>query len=147
MLTLRLWTLTSRATLLARRTTRSTATSGRCRRSAGTTSTAPSTPAGRATVAVLDTGVDASHPDLAGRRRAGKNIITGSSDGTADPTATAPRWPGIVAAATDNGEGIAGVGYAGVKVMPVKVLGADGTGLDSRRDQRRRLGDASTART
>ena len=38
---------------------------------------------------------------------------------------------GIVAAATDNGKGIAGVGYAGVKVMPVTVLGADGTGQDS----------------
>ena len=38
---------------------------------------------------------------------------------------------GIVAAETDNGAGIAGVGYAGVKVMPVTVLGADGTGQDS----------------
>src|SRR5439155_9256358 len=38
---------------------------------------------------------------------------------------------GIVAAATGNGEGVAGVGYAGVKVMPVTVLGADGTGQDS----------------
>ncbi len=38
---------------------------------------------------------------------------------------------GIVAAATDNNTGIAGIGYSGVKVMPVTVLGADGTGLDS----------------
>ena len=38
---------------------------------------------------------------------------------------------GIVAAETDNGTGIAGVGYAGVRVMPVTVLGADGTGQDS----------------
>ena len=38
---------------------------------------------------------------------------------------------GIVAAETDNGTGIAGVGYAGVKVMPVTVLGADGIGQDS----------------
>src|SRR5207249_3006254 len=38
---------------------------------------------------------------------------------------------GIVAASTDNGVGIAGVGYAGVHVMPVTVLGADGTGSDS----------------
>ena len=38
---------------------------------------------------------------------------------------------GIVAAKTDNAEGVAGVGYAGVSVMPVKVLGADGTGQDS----------------
>ena len=38
---------------------------------------------------------------------------------------------GIIAAATDNGTGIAGIGYAGVKVMPVTVLGADGLGQDS----------------
>ena len=38
---------------------------------------------------------------------------------------------GIVAAATNNDRGIAGVGYAGVTVMPVTVLGADGTGQDS----------------
>ena len=38
---------------------------------------------------------------------------------------------GIVAAETNNGAGVAGVGYAGVQVMPVTVLGADGTGQDS----------------
>ncbi len=38
---------------------------------------------------------------------------------------------GIIAASTDDGIGVAGVGYAGVKVMPVTVLGADGTGQDS----------------
>src|SRR5262249_51217320 len=38
----------------------------------------------------------------------------------------------IAAAAADDGNGIAGVGYAsGIKVMPVKVLGADGTGVDT----------------
>ena len=38
---------------------------------------------------------------------------------------------GIVAASTDNGIGIAGVGFDGVSIMPVSVLGADGTGRDS----------------
>ena len=38
---------------------------------------------------------------------------------------------GIIAAATDNGVGIAGIGFAGVKVMPVTVLDADGLGQDS----------------
>ena len=38
---------------------------------------------------------------------------------------------GIVAAATGNGLGVAGVGFAGVDVMPVRVLDADGTGQDS----------------
>ena len=38
---------------------------------------------------------------------------------------------GIIAARTDNGSGIAGIGFAGVKVMPVTVLDSDGLGQDS----------------
>jgi hypothetical protein len=38
---------------------------------------------------------------------------------------------GIIAAATNNGTGIAGIGYAGVKVMPITVLDANGLGQDS----------------
>ena len=38
---------------------------------------------------------------------------------------------GIIAANSNNGSGIAGVGYAGVKVMPITVLGPDGLGRDS----------------
>jgi subtilisin family serine protease len=87
-------------------------------------------PTGSATVAILDTGVDSSHPDLAGQLVAGTSIIDPSSDGTTDPNGHGTWMAGIVAAATDNGTGIAGVGYAGVKVMPVAVLGADGTGSD-----------------
>ncbi len=87
-------------------------------------------PFGSATVAVLDTGVDASHPDLAGQLVPGTSVLDGS-DGSADPNGHGTWMAGIVAAATDNGIGIAGVGYAGVRVMPVRVLGADGTGQDS----------------
>ena len=88
-------------------------------------------PAGSATVAILDTGIDASHPDLSGVVVPGKNIITNSGDGTADPNGHGTAMAGIVAASTNNGIGIAGVAYAGVKVMPVTVLSADGTGSDS----------------
>ncbi|HEY4450987.1 MAG TPA: S8 family serine peptidase, partial [Solirubrobacteraceae bacterium] len=87
-------------------------------------------PTGSATVAILDTGVDASHPDLAGQLVPGSSIVDPSSDGTSDPNGHGTWMAGIVAAASDNGIGIAGVGYAGVKVMPVAVLGADGTGSD-----------------
>src|SRR5207237_8666138 len=58
-------------------------------------------------------------------------IGDGSGDGTNDPNGHGTEMAGIVAAATDNNTGIAGVGYSGVQVMPVTVLGADGTGLDS----------------
>src|SRR5829696_8213641 len=87
-------------------------------------------PFGSATVAVLDTGVDASHPDLAGQLVPGTSVLDGS-DGSADPNGHGTWMAGIVAAATDNSIGISGIGYAGVRVMPVTVLGADGTGQDS----------------
>src|SRR6266480_4240697 len=88
-------------------------------------------PAGTATVAVLDTGVDSSHPDLAGQLAPGTSILDPTSDGTTDLNGHGTWMAGIVAASTDNGVGIAGIGYAGVRVMPVTVLGADGTGSDS----------------
>ena len=87
------------------------------------------TPTGTATVAILDTGVDASHPDLDDNLVAGTSILGGSA--TTDPNGHGTQMAGIVAAETGNSEGIAGVGYAGVRVMPVQVLGADGTGQDS----------------
>ena len=86
-------------------------------------------PAGTATVAVLDTGVDATD-DLSGQLVAGASMLEGI-DGTADPNGHGTAMASIVAAGVDNGTGIAGVGYHGVSVMPVKVLGADGTGQDS----------------
>jgi subtilisin family serine protease len=88
------------------------------------------TPSGSATVAVLDTGVDASHPDLTGKVIAGTSILDGS-DGLSDPNGHGTWLAGIVAAETDNSAGVAGVGYAGVQVMPVVVLGSDATGQDS----------------
>ena len=86
-------------------------------------------PSGSATVAILDTGVDTTHPDLDGVIVSGASFVTGapwSSDANGHGTAMA----GIVAAETGNGAGIAGVGFAGVSVMPVTVLGSDGTGRD-----------------
>ena len=88
-------------------------------------------PSGSAVVAVLDTGVDAAprRPRRPARRRAPASST--APTGTTDPNGHGTAMAGIIAAATDNGQGIAGVGYAGVKVMPVTVLGADGIGQDS----------------
>ncbi|HEY7564151.1 MAG TPA: S8 family serine peptidase, partial [Acidimicrobiia bacterium] len=86
-------------------------------------------PVGSSTIAVLDTGVDASIPDFAGR------VVGGWSFDGADPAADASGHgtavASIAAASVDDGTGIAGVGYAGVSIMPVRVLGDDGTGQDS----------------
>ena len=88
------------------------------------------TPTGSAVVAVLDTGVDAQHPDLAANVMPGISILDGSS-GTTDPSGHGTWVAGIVAAQTDTLEGIAGVAYAGVRIMPVTVLDANGIGQDS----------------
>ena len=88
-------------------------------------------PAGSAIVAVLDTGVDTSIADLAGRTVAGYSPMAGA-DPTSDLNGHGTRLASITAAAAGNGVGIAGVGHDdGVKVMPVKVLDSDGIGQDS----------------
>ncbi|HEY8767147.1 MAG TPA: S8 family serine peptidase, partial [Dehalococcoidia bacterium] len=87
-------------------------------------------PGGSATVAVLDTGVDASQPDLAGRVTAGYSVFAGSS-AASDPNGHGTWLASIAAAGTDNGLGIAGVDYAGVSIMPVQVLDSNGLGNDS----------------
>jgi hypothetical protein len=88
------------------------------------------TPTGSTTVAILDTGVDASHGELAGKLVTCTSILDGS-DCTSDPHGHGTWMAGIIAANTDNNNGIAGIGYAGVKIIPVTVLEADGTGQDS----------------
>src|SRR5947209_5177809 len=90
------------------------------------------TPTGTAKVALLDTGVDALHPDLAGKVVPGTSILDGSN-GMTDPSGHGTWLAGIIGAQTDNvpGEGIAGVAYAGVTVLPVTVLNVNGEGQDS----------------
>ena len=86
-------------------------------------------PAGSSTLAVLDTGVDASAPDLAGRLVQGWSFD--GSDPAIDANGHGTHVATISAGGADDGTGIAGVAYAGVSVMPVRVLGADGTGQDA----------------
>ena len=87
-------------------------------------------PSGSATVAVLDTGVDAGHADLAANVVPGTSILDPGSNGASDSNGHGTQMAGIVAASTDNGEGMAGIGYAGVNVMPVTVLDSQGVGQD-----------------
>src|SRR5262249_54078033 len=82
-------------------------------------------------VAVLDTGVDASHPDLVGSMSPLNNSILDGADPLTDANGHGTWLAGIVAARTNNAQGIAGVAYDNVHIMSVKVLDNDGLGQDA----------------
>lgn len=79
-------------------------------------------------IAVLDTGVMSSHPDLSGNVGTGYNALTGSSQAE-DDNGHGTAVSGLIAARTDNGEGIAGMCWD-CNIIPVKVLNARGSGND-----------------
>ena len=78
-------------------------------------------------VAVLDSGVDYSHPDLQNRVVAGFDFVN-LDDDPADDHGHGTHVAGIVAAEPDNRTGVAGVSW-GASIMPLKVCPAeDGCG-------------------
>ncbi|RED64230.1 S8 family peptidase [Cohnella phaseoli] len=77
-------------------------------------------------VAVLDTGVQADHPDLKGRIVKGVNIVDPSADPN-DDVGHGTHVAGIIAAEVNNNEGVAGMTWY-TKIMPVKVLDDTGAG-------------------
>ncbi len=77
-------------------------------------------------VAVIDSGVDFNHPDLAGRLLAGVNyVISGTVPN--DDFGHGTHVAGILAAQANNGLGIAG-GAPNVVIDPLKMLGSSGSG-------------------
>ncbi|HEU5424190.1 MAG TPA: S8 family serine peptidase, partial [Nitrolancea sp.] len=77
------------------------------------------------TVAVLDTGVSASHPELAGRVLPGYDFVDGRP-GAADDAGHGTYVAGIIGAATQS-DGAGGVA-PGVTILPVKILNQSGVG-------------------
>lgn len=75
-------------------------------------------------VAVLDTGVDGQHPDLASKLVPGGNTYDGTS-GWQDEAGHGTAVAGIIGAAADNDVGVASVAWA-CPLMPIRVTGADG---------------------
>ena len=82
------------------------------------------------TVAVIDSGIDHDHPDLAGRIVPGYNFVDKNSD-TTDECGHGTHVAGIVAAETNNAIGVAGIAHQGV-IMPIKVIGETCRGSYSR---------------
>ena len=77
-------------------------------------------------VAVVDSGVDPSQPDLQGALVAGYNALDGGTD-TSDSLGHGTMVAGVIAARAGNGIGVAGT-CAACSIMPVKVLDASGSG-------------------
>ena len=63
-----------------------------------------------ATVAVIDTGVESSHPELAGRIAASASFDPGDGPGTTDGVGHGTHVASLACAAGDNGLGMAGAG-------------------------------------
>jgi len=81
-------------------------------------------------VAVVDSGVAPTHPDLRDKLVPGYNFVSDSQD-TADDHGHGTHMAGIIAATADNGIGIAGVSFHS-RIMPVKVIDSEGRAWYSR---------------
>ena len=95
-------------------------------------------------VALIDTGVDAAHPDFLNTGATGAAVSQGgqlalslartfllgsAQDGSSDVTdehGQGTHLAGLIAGAANNGQGIAGLGYP-VRLLPLKVAGDDGS--------------------
>ena len=78
-------------------------------------------------VAVVDTGVNASHPDLAGKvLSTGYDFVAGDSNPT-DENGHGTAVAGTIAPAANNNLGVVGVAWAN-PILPVRVLDASGSG-------------------
>jgi subtilisin family serine protease len=80
-------------------------------------------------IAVLDTGVDLTHPDLAPNLVPGHDFVDGDTDPD-DHQYHGTHVAGTAAAVAGNALGVAGVAPA-AKVLPVRVLDGDGHGSTS----------------
>lgn len=77
-------------------------------------------------IAVLDTGIDHTHPDLAENIKGGVNFTTTNPDDWMDRQGHGTHCAGIIAG-TDNGQGVVGVSPK-ADLYGVKVLADNGSG-------------------
>jgi thermitase len=84
------------------------------------------------TVAVVDSGLDLGHDDLAGQIAAGgRNFVQGANPSDlSDPLAHGTHVSGTIAALANNAIGVVGVAPA-AKVLPLRVFDSGGNAFDS----------------
>ena len=84
---------------------------------------------GGVTIAILDSGVGTTHPDLEAQLVPGWNAYDNNSD-TSDVFGHGTQVAGTAAAAGNNSIGVAGVAF-GAKIMPIRVTDTSGMGYAS----------------
>ncbi|RAL26421.1 S8 family peptidase [Thermoflavimicrobium daqui] len=77
-------------------------------------------------IAIVDTGVDYNHPDLAGKVDKGYDFVNNDND-PMDQQGHGTHCAGIAAAVTNNAAGIAGMA-PNVRILAERVLDANGSG-------------------
>ncbi len=75
-------------------------------------------------VAVIDSGVDGSHPDLAGQVLPGLDLVTPDGSDGADPVGHGTTVAGLIAGRSDDDRGVVGLA-PDAKILPVRVLDAE----------------------
>ena len=87
------------------------------------------TGSGAVTVAVIDSGVDLQNAELQGRLTSAYDYVNNDDDPD-DDYWHGTHVAGIIAAAGNNDQGIAGMAWQ-ILIMPMKVLNSEGNGYDS----------------
>lgn len=78
-------------------------------------------------VAVVDSGVNTNHPDLAGKVLVGGYDYVANDSDPMDENGHGTAVAGVVSPACNNGLGVAGVSWSSM-ILPVRVLDANGSG-------------------
>ena len=81
-------------------------------------------------VAVVDSGIQANHPDLAGHLVPGVDLINPATGARYDGYGHGTHVAGIIAAATNNARGVSGIA-PDARLMSVRVLDSTGAGWSS----------------
>ncbi len=81
-------------------------------------------------IAIVDTGIETTHPDLAGAVRAGRDFVDRDDDSTNPPGGHGTAVAGVAGARANNGVGGVGTCFS-CGLMSLRVVGLDGIALNT----------------